>query len=81
MERFPPNDGFHYDMPRIKDLVAHTLYAVNWSWEHVFGTVGMLDLWNQNQISSLFRIVEPVSPDATAFKITIISINVVLTPL
>mmetsp|Transcript_26104 Transcript_26104/g.49345 ORF Transcript_26104/g.49345 Transcript_26104/m.49345 type:complete len:405 (-) Transcript_26104:72-1286(-) len=59
MERFPPNDGFHYDMPKPKDLVAHTLYAINWSWNHVFGTVGMLDLWNQNQISSLFRIAEP----------------------
>ncbi|GMH83757.1 hypothetical protein TrST_g4906 [Triparma strigata] len=59
MERFPPNDGFHYDMPKPKDLIAHTLYAINWSWNHVFGTVGMLDLWNQNQISSLFRIAEP----------------------
>ena len=59
MERFPPNDGFHYDMPRLKHLAAHTLYAINWSWNHVYATVGMLDLWNQNQMNSLFRLQEP----------------------
>ena len=48
MERFPPNDGFHYDMPRLNHLARNTLYAINWSWNHVYATVGMLDLWNRN---------------------------------
>mmetsp|Transcript_5198 Transcript_5198/g.10995 ORF Transcript_5198/g.10995 Transcript_5198/m.10995 type:complete len:486 (-) Transcript_5198:62-1519(-) len=59
MERFPPNDGFHYDMPRLKHLARNTLYAINWSWNHVYASVGMLDLWNRNLMSSVFRIQEP----------------------
>jgi len=59
METFPPADSFFYDMPVLKNLALSTLYAVEWSKEHVFASVGMLDLWNQNQISSLFRIKEP----------------------
>jgi hypothetical protein len=59
METFPPADSFFYDMPRTSSLAKNTLYAIKWGYNHVFAGVGMLDLWNQNQISSLFRIQEP----------------------
>ncbi|GMI33472.1 hypothetical protein TeGR_g12473 [Tetraparma gracilis] len=59
MEKFPPADSFFYDMPLLKTLEQGTMYALEWGYNHVFANVGMLDLFNSNQISSLFRFQEP----------------------
>ena len=58
-ERFPPNDGFHFDIPRLKYLTKNSLYAIRWGYNHVFGSVSMLDLFNTNQVASLFRNPKP----------------------
>ena len=42
-------------MPKLKSLTKGSLYALSWGWNRVFGHVGMLDLYNTNQVSSLFR--------------------------
>ena len=57
LETLPPADGLHYDMPKIGTMKSGVLYAINWAWNHVFDEVGMLDLWNQNQVNSMFRMV------------------------
>ena len=55
LERFPPNDAFYYDMPKNKALTKGSLYAVTWEDTRVFGHTGMLDLYNTQQVGSLFR--------------------------
>jgi len=59
VETFPPADGFYYDMPKLSSMKSGVLYALNWAWNHVFDEVGLLDLFNQNQLNSLFRMKEP----------------------
>ncbi len=80
-ESFPPGDAFYYDMPPLSDLVAGTLYEVKWDWDHVFATVGHLDLWNQNQMGSLFRIKEPKCLVFVESDADLKDINVWLQPL
>ena len=67
LETLPPADGLHYDMPKIGTMKSGVLYAINWAWNHVFDEVGMLDLWNQNQVNSMFRMVSERSEPVTTF--------------
>ena len=50
---FPPKDMFIFDLP--SDLKAKTMYSLEWGFSNVFANVGLLDLQNTNQVSSLFR--------------------------
>lgn len=54
---FPPGDLFVIDLPRtIEPLMV---YRVLWDYEQVYGSVGVLDLFNTVQVSQLFSLPEP----------------------
>jgi hypothetical protein len=52
----PPGDQIYANLPKDMNSGVH---ALHWAWDEIYGSLGMLDLNNRNQVSTLFRLEEP----------------------
>ena len=52
----PPGDAIYAYLPKDMNSGVHEL---RWKWDEIYGSIGLLDLENRNQVSSLFRLRQP----------------------
>ena len=53
----PPGDHFNFYLAN--NISKHGVYYVQWKEDHMFGPIGMLNLFNKNQVNAMFRLPQP----------------------